>query len=122
MVSWREIASCWELQWRWRRLQVGRKREAEEVGGLRGDEVVDGRKGTRVEMVATSHDPHGMPDKGTSGSIEHSKLTGPGICLVRGVSLFAMGEEPHVVGSTAWLHGASLASAADRSGRPVSAG
>lgn len=76
MVSWREIASCWELQWRWRRFQVGRKREAEEVGGLRGDEVVDGRKGVRAEMVATSDGPHRMPGKGTSEGIKHFELTG----------------------------------------------
>lgn len=83
MVAWQEIASCWELQWRWRRLQVGRKREAEEVGGLRRDKVIDGRKGARFEMVAPSHDPHGMPGKGASEGIEHFELTSIFLVVVR---------------------------------------
>lgn len=69
-------------------MQVGRKREAEEVGGLRGDEVVDGRKGVRAEMVATSDGPHRMPGKGTSEGIKHFELTGLGYVSFRGVSLF----------------------------------
>lgn len=74
MVSWREIASRRELRWRWRRSQVGGERETEEVGRLRGDKFIDGREGTRVKMVTTSHIPDGMPDEGAGEDIEHFEL------------------------------------------------
>lgn len=56
-------------------MQVGRKREAEEVGGLRGDKVMDGWKGAGVEMVSTSHDPDRMPGEDAGEGTEHFELT-----------------------------------------------
>lgn len=35
---------------------------------------MDGREGTGVKMVATSHDPDWIPAEGASGDIEHIEL------------------------------------------------
>lgn len=36
---------------------------------------MDGREGTGVKMVATSHDSNGIPAEDASGDIEHIELS-----------------------------------------------